>query len=252
MEPALYDLIYSRLPHSLAYRETLAAAGFDLPDWVVPLSTANRSALERIAREMRLHAGDAFVDIACGLGGPTLWIAERTKANATGIDFSALAIAHATELAEERGLSSRARFVTAKATNTGLASESFGAAMSIDSLQFVDPAGGVEEIARLLMPGGIAAIATWEALTRVELQTVVPDYRPYFEAAGFTAFAREIVEGAREQEFAHYRAIRAVAGRLRAEMGDGAEPLLREAEDRLRREHDPPRVRKVLIVARKR
>ena len=251
MEPALYDLIYAGLASSVAYRDVLAEISFDLPEWVVPLSTVDRPALERMAGAMRLRSGDTFVDLACGLGGPGIWIAERTGASVVGVDFSRVAIAEAEALAAERGMSARARFVVADAAETGLPTAAFAAVACIDSLQFVEPVAGTVEIARLLAPGGVAVVTTWEALTDVELPTVVRDYEPFFSSAGLAVTRHEIVEGARARELTHYRAVLEHADRLREEMHDAAEPLLHEAQSGLRREHDPPRVRKVFIVARK-
>lgn len=93
-------------------------------------------------------------------------------------------------------------------------------------------------------------ITTWEKLTAVELPSVVDDYRPHLQAAGLTVLNVEVLDE-RDRELAHYRAMLKRAESLRAEMGDAAEPILHEADDGVRRASDPPRVRKVLIVAQK-
>jgi ubiquinone/menaquinone biosynthesis C-methylase UbiE len=251
MHSDLYDVIYAALDQSAAYRSVRADMALDLPDWLVPLSAGDRALLERVARAMRLRPGDEFVDLACGLGGSGIWIAQQTNARVVGVDFSPVAIAKARALAAELGLSDRARFVVADAAGTGLPGGEFAAIASIDSLQFVDAAAATLEMARLLRPGGIAAIATWEALTGVELPTVVANYEPYLSSAGLAIQTREVLAGARARELAQYRSMLRHADALRAEMGDGAEPLLHEAASGLRREHEPPRVRKVFIVAQK-
>ncbi|MGA8533831.1 MAG: class I SAM-dependent methyltransferase [Candidatus Tumulicola sp.] len=251
MNPSLYDLIYSGLARSAAYRSALSDGSFDLPEWVVPLSSVHRAVLERLAAELEVSENDEFVDLACGLGGPGLWIAQRTGANVVGIDFSEVAIREARRVAEEIGMSSHATFVVADATRTGLPRSGFAAVVSIDSLQFIDAGAAAVEIARILQPGGRAVITTWEKLTTVEVPTVVRDYRPYFQAAGLNVLNVEELGDARDRELAHYRAMLKRADLLRAEMRDGAEPILHEADVGVRRGSDPPRVRKVLIVARK-
>jgi SAM-dependent methyltransferase len=247
----LYDLIYSALPDSDAYRAVVAETKTDLPNWVIPLSSVERSLLERIAEAMQPRDGDTFVDLACGLGGPALWIAQRTGASVIGIDSSPVAVSYASALATELNLSHRAWFYARDATCTDLPDASVGAVMSIDSLQFIEPEAVTKEIARILRPGGRAAIVTWEALTGLEVPTVVRDYRPYFEAAGLTVPTHHIVEGARVRELAQYRLLMKGAEALRAQMGEAAEPLLHEAENGLAREHAPARVQKVFIVASK-
>lgn len=252
MNSSLYDAIYAGLASSSAYRAALVETAFDLPEWVVPLSSVDRAALERIATEIAAGENDRIVDLACGLGGPGLWIAMRANACITGVDYSAVAIGEARRLAAALDMRTRATFVVADATRTGLTASAFDAVVSVDALQFMDAATAIAEIARILKPGGRAAITTWEALTDVEVPTVVRDYRPYVRSAGLTLLKAEVLAGARARELAHYRALLSRAQLLRAEMREGAEPLLHEAEAGVRREGDPPRVRKVLVVAEKR
>jgi hypothetical protein len=148
-------------------------------------------------------------------------------------------------------MSESARFVVSEARRTEPPSALFAAVMSIDSLQFMDPGAATSEIARLLSPGGTAVVTTWEALTEVDLPAVVHDYEPFFRDAGLAITKHETLEGARALEQAHYAALLKHAQRLRVEMRESVEPLLDEAERGLRKAQDPPRVRKVLIVARK-
>ncbi len=247
----LYDLIYSALPHSDAYRLVSAEMKTGLPKWVLPLSSVSRASLERVAEAMQVGASDTFADLACGLGGPALWIAQQTGAHVVGVDLSPVAVSHANALAAALKQTQRAQFHVSDATKTELPDASVAAVMSIDSLQFIEPQAVTKEIARILGPGNRAAIVTWEALTDIEIPTVVADYRPYLEAAGLAVHTHEAIDGAREREFAHYRLLIRHAEALRAQMGVAAEPLLHEAQTGLRREHAPPRVQKVFIVASK-
>jgi ubiquinone/menaquinone biosynthesis C-methylase UbiE len=247
----LYDLIYSALPDSDAYRAVVAENKTDLPNWVIPLSSVDRSLLERIGEAMQLRAGDTFVDLACGLGGPALWIAQETGASLVGTDFSTVAVAHASALAASLDLTQRVRFHSRDATRTELPDASVRAVMSIDALQFIEPEAVTKEIARILRPGGRATIVTWEALTDLEMPTIVRDYRPYLQSAGLTVHTHAPIAGARARELAQYRFLMKHSAALRAEMGEAAEPLLHEAQTGIAREHTPPRVQKVFIVASK-
>lgn len=109
-EAALYDLLYSGIARSAVYREA-ALAGLGLPHWVVPLSAVNNRDLERVARELEVGPGQTFIDLACGLGGPGLWVSQRTGGSITGIDRSSVAVEWAAGLAARLGLDGRARFV---------------------------------------------------------------------------------------------------------------------------------------------
>ena len=71
--------------------------------------------LDRFADWLGLDADSRLLDVGCGSGGPALRLAERTGAGVVGVDLLEEGIATATRLAEERGLSDRARFVRADA-----------------------------------------------------------------------------------------------------------------------------------------
>src|SRR6266403_475055 len=62
-----------------------------------------------LAREMRREVYG--VDIACGSGGPSLALVERSGCRLTGIDVEAAAIAYAGAEAAARGLADPARFI---------------------------------------------------------------------------------------------------------------------------------------------
>ena len=57
--------------------------GNEYPAEVDPRSHLTWTELRRIARELRVGRGDAFVDLGCGHGGPCLWVARAATAVAT-------------------------------------------------------------------------------------------------------------------------------------------------------------------------
>ncbi len=205
--------------------------------------------LGRVAEAMRIGPGSTFIDLACGLGGPGLWVCERTGAKLVGVDFAGSAVRAATALARQRNIA-HASFMEADATQTGLPSDTFDALMSIDAIQFIDPRGAATEIARLLRPGGIAAITTVEALVDdLPFVTVAKDYRTVLSSCGFSI--REYEQMTRENEHELFASIEAYRDALLDEIGDAALPLLEEARDRLKRAELPPRVRKIFLVIQK-
>jgi SAM-dependent methyltransferase len=248
-----FDRVFAALPRSRAYREAVRAAVPELPEWLVPYNGIGAGELARIARETGAAEGDAFVDLGCGTGGPGVWIARHTGASIAGVDFSPAAVREATALAQARGIADRAQFVVAGIEATGLPGSRYAAAVCIDALVFVDPAAAAREIARLVRPKGIAVATSWESLGGdAVLPTMVRDYRPCFEEAGFSIRTHEVLEGWRERQAILYRALLEREAALLAEMGDAASSLLEEAREGLARERLPPRVRKVLIVAERR
>jgi ubiquinone/menaquinone biosynthesis C-methylase UbiE len=252
VESALYDLIYDALARSRVYRKVVSVTAKGLPDWVIPLSHVDAAGLEHVAASLRLDAESTLLDMACGLGGAGLWIAQQTGAKLTGVDYSAAATAAARAIAAAQHLA-QAQFITADATATGLPDHAYDAVMCIDSIQFLEPAKACAEIARLLRRGGRATVTTWESIMDpLPLPTMVRDYTTYFREAGLVVVQRRVDRNAREREMRYFRELAAHANELRAEIGEAAEPLLHEAEDRIARSHDAARVRKVFIVAQAR
>jgi ubiquinone/menaquinone biosynthesis C-methylase UbiE len=244
-----YDNMYSAIADSPVYRQIIHRAFPDLPEWLIPYSVSPSLALlERIAQALNIGPNSAFIDLACGLGGPGLWVCERTGASLVGVDFSEVGVGAATALARQQGIA-RASFVNADATHTGLPAKTFDGLMSIDAIQFMDPLGVATEIARLLRPGGVAAVTTMEALVDdLPVATVSKDYRAVFEAAGFSIREYEqIADG--ERNNALYESIEFYREPLLEEIGEAANPMLEEARDRLERAKAPPRVRKIFLVA---
>lgn len=119
--------------------------------------------LATAAAELRLPAGGALVDLACGRGGPGLWIARETGARLAGVDFSPVAIADATARAAVFGQADRATYRVGDLSATGLPSGCADGVLCVDSFNLVtDYAAAAREVHRLLRPGGRYVLTTWE------------------------------------------------------------------------------------------
>src|SRR5437899_1161363 len=66
--------------------------------------------LARFAEWLELGAGSRLLDVGCGSGGPALRL-EITGTDVVGVDLLEEGITTATQLAQERGLEARARFI---------------------------------------------------------------------------------------------------------------------------------------------
>ena len=225
------------------------AIGNELPDWVVPFSAISRADLTTIATALNLSAEDTLVDLGCGSGGAAIWLSEFTGASVVGVDISATAIENARALAERRGLSERARFVTADAIASGLAGAEADAVVSIDAVMFSDPTAFIAEIARLLRPQGRAVVVAAQAISEEAPDVLPRNYRPLFTACGLNVLEYRALKGYDERLLSLYRALNDRADGLRREIGVGGDYLIAEAQKWLSREHLPPRTREMLIVA---
>lgn len=107
-------------------------------------------------RRLSLGPGKTLLDIASGAGGPALRIAAATGCAVVGIDLHDQAIAMATALAAERGLSEAARFERANAEQPlPFPNDRFDAITCIDAINHLsDRPRVIAECARVLTPGG--------------------------------------------------------------------------------------------------
>jgi len=105
---------------------------------------------------LRLAAGKALLDVACGAGGPALRMASMTRCTMTGVDVHEQAIATARSLATQRGLESRAEFRAVDAEDRlPFPDASFDAVTCVDAINHLPERPRVlTDWARLLKPGG--------------------------------------------------------------------------------------------------
>jgi SAM-dependent methyltransferase len=110
---------------------------------------------------------------------------------AVGIDFSAEAIAQASERRTLFGLESSATFAVGTLEDTGLATGIADAVVCVDAIQFAtDGVAAAQEIRRILRRGGRVVLTSWEARDRSDesmperIRKV--DLAGWLEAAGFT------------------------------------------------------------------
>jgi ubiquinone/menaquinone biosynthesis C-methylase UbiE len=226
-----YDLVYTAMPESPTLRRLWRehACGVDFPDDFYHISFVTLDQLERMAGELRVGQGDHLVDFGCGAGGPLMWMARRTGARATGIDFSAVGVALARRRAAALGLGEQARFEQGSFAGSGLESASVDAIMSEDALQYApDKRAAFAEAARVLRPGGRLVFFAFEldperaAGLPILGEDVVADYRPVLEAADFSVGTYETASGWPEPTTAAYSALLAAREALVPEMGEPA------------------------------
>jgi len=223
--------------------------GPDYPAEADPFSFVTVTDLRRMAAELAVGPGQVMLDLACGRGGPGLWVARETGASLVGVDFSAVGVEQARLRAVEFGLGERARFLAGDAAATGLPGAGVDGVMSVDAFWlFPDKRRVAAEVARILRPGARFIFTTWEfAATPAGWPAQLNQHRDLLSEAGLALRACEETPDWRRRQLAVYEGILAAEPSLRAELGeDAAASLIGEAREVPALLHDG---RRVLIIA---
>lgn len=103
-----------------------------------------------------------ILDLGCGIGGSSLYLAEKLGAQVTGISLSPVQIKRARERALNRGLANQVTFEVANALEMPFADQSFDWVWSLESGEHMpDKTKFLQECYRVLKPGGRLILATW-------------------------------------------------------------------------------------------
>jgi SAM-dependent methyltransferase len=184
--------------------------------------------LRSLAEGLQLSEGDLLVDLACGAGGPGLWVAKEFGAQLVGVDLSPRAVERASERARALSMSDTAVFRQGTFESTALDAASVDAVMTVDALQYApNKAAAMSEIARIVRPDGRFAMVAFELdADRIAGLSVwedpVSDYRPILERVGFDLVRYNQLPMWREQLAAGFGAILAQQVALEAELGKAA------------------------------
>jgi len=99
--------------------------------------------------------GAELLDVGCGLGGKTAWYAESNAQRVVGVDIAADHVRQSLRFLRTRGQSERAFVTRADAMRLPFADAAFDVVTANDSMEhFADPAAALQELARVLRPGG--------------------------------------------------------------------------------------------------
>lgn len=149
--------------------------------------------IEELLNWADIHQAKNILDVGCGIGGSTLYLANKFQASATGITLSPVQANRATQRAKEAGFApnsdstATAQFLVADALNMPFPDHSFDFIWSLESGEHMPTKEKfLQECYRVLKPGGKFLFVTWchrpideQPLTADEQKHLEDIYRVY-------------------------------------------------------------------------
>ena len=109
-----------------------------------------------------INKASQILDVGCGVGGSSLYLAAKYQAQVTGITLSSQQAQRARARSSATGQAEHARFEVADALAMPFADNSFDLVWSLESGEHMaDKRKFLQECVRVLQPGGTLIVATW-------------------------------------------------------------------------------------------
>ncbi|MFM6631650.1 MAG: methyltransferase domain-containing protein [Microcystis panniformis] len=103
-----------------------------------------------------------ILDVGCGIGGSSLYLAQKFHSQGVGITLSPVQAARASQRAQEFNLEEQVSFCVADALKTPFPENNFDLVWSLESGEHMpDKRQFLRECYRVLQPGGTFLMATW-------------------------------------------------------------------------------------------
>ena len=169
---------------------------------------AQMQLVEHLAKTAKIRPGLQILDIGCGIGGSSIYLAKHYQATATGITISPIQVEMATQAAAEGGVNAKFRLMDAEAMKFD---RLFDLVWSVESVShYQEIPKFFTAVAKLLQPNGTLALIDWfkkenldekqykkeilpiEKGMLVELGTI-QDYQKMMRASGLEIFTSEVM-----------------------------------------------------------
>lgn len=118
--------------------------------------------IEELLLWAQVKQAGQILDVGCGIGGSSLYLANKFQATVTGITLSPVQAQRATERSRAAGMERTTQFQVANALHQPFDDHSFDLVWSLESGEHMpDKRQFLQECYRVLKPGGTLVLATW-------------------------------------------------------------------------------------------
>lgn len=123
---------------------------------------AQEKLINKLVDMLEIKADDQILDVGCGMGGSSLYLAQNYQAKVTGITLSPKQVGIATQQSQEKNIKNVSFMVEDALDLKSMQNDSFDLVWSLESCeQFFDKKLFLKEAYRVLKPGGQLMLATW-------------------------------------------------------------------------------------------
>jgi ubiquinone/menaquinone biosynthesis C-methylase UbiE len=196
---------YSRDDLERLILDALARSGKDLerlqPEDLAPVDefhSGGRQATADLAVRLAFSPEMHVLDVGCGIGGPSRYLAATCGCRVTGIDLTASYVATAAALSQRVGLGDRVAYRQASALALPFAAESFdGGCMMHVGMNIADKPALFREVRRVLKHGAVFGV--YDIMRTAEGDIAYPVHWAQSAQTSFvagTAAYREALDGA--------------------------------------------------------
>lgn len=142
-----------------------------------PVKAAQIKLIQKLIEWSGLRRGSRVLDVGCGIGGSSVWLAENWGCSVVGITLSPVQAEMARRYARRQGVARSVQIQVTDANHLNLAEESFDAVWVIECSEHLDEkARFIERCFKVLRPNGVLALCAWlDSSTSNPGKTLVSD-----------------------------------------------------------------------------
>jgi len=123
---------------------------------------AQENLIEKLVQHLKLNPQKKILDVGCGMGGSSLYLAKNHNAIVTGITLSKRQVSIAMQQSQAENIPNVTFQIDDALTLSQFANNSFDIVWSLESCeQFYDKNAFITQAFRVLKPGGQLMLATW-------------------------------------------------------------------------------------------